>query len=193
MTLRDRGNRPTVLTRLSEKVRLTRDVEGIRVPDGTRIRLPAGASVVIEQSLGGDFTVATECGDRVRIAGEDADALGRAPAPLAEAPVAGEFREEAVWEQLRRVYDPEIPVNIVDLGLVYGVAATPLPEGGHRVEVRMTLTAPGCGMGEVLKRDVERKLAALPGVRDVEVRIVFDPPWTRDRMSEAAKLELGFL
>lgn len=102
------------------------------------------------------------------------------------------FREEMIWKQLRTVRDPEIPVNIVDLGLIYAAAALPAENGGKRIEVRMTLTAPGCSMSDVIKAEVERKLAALPGVREVKVEIVFDPPWDKSRMSEAAKLHLGF-
>jgi len=108
-----------------------------------------------------------------------------------EAP-AGPFREEMIWQQLKTVRDPEIPVNIVDLGLVYAAAAVPAENGGKRIEVRMTLTAPGCAMSDVIKAEVERKLAALPEVREVRVDVVFDPPWDKSKMSEAAKLELGF-
>ncbi|MDR3752495.1 MAG: iron-sulfur cluster assembly protein [Terracidiphilus sp.] len=102
------------------------------------------------------------------------------------------FREEMIWKQLKTVRDPEIPVNIVDLGLIYAAAALPAENGGKRVEVRMTLTAPGCSMSDVIKAEVERKLAALPEVREVKVEVVFDPPWDKSRMSEAAKLHLGF-
>ena len=108
------------------------------------------------------------------------------------APASGPFREEMIWKQLKTVRDPEIPVNIVDLGLIYSAAALPADNGGKRIEVRMTLTAPGCSMSDVIKAEVERKLAALPEVREVKVEIVFDPPWDKSRMSEAAKLHLGF-
>ena len=108
------------------------------------------------------------------------------------APASGPFREEMIWKQLKTVRDPEIPVNIVDLGLIYAAAALPAENGGKRIEVRMTLTAPGCSMSDVIKAEVERKLAALPEVREVKVEIVFDPPWDKSRMSEAAKLHLGF-
>jgi len=104
----------------------------------------------------------------------------------------GLFRDEMIWQQLKTVRDPEIPVNIVDLGLVYAAAAVPAENGGKRVEVRMTLTAPGCAMSDVIKAEVERKLSSLPEVREVRVEVVFDPPWDKSRMSEAAKLQLGF-
>jgi len=105
---------------------------------------------------------------------------------------AGAFRDEMIWQQLKTVRDPEIPVNIVDLGLVYAAAAVPAESGGKRIEVRMTLTAPGCAMSDVIKAEVERKLASLPEVREVRVEVVFDPPWDKSKMSEAAKLQLGF-
>jgi metal-sulfur cluster biosynthetic enzyme len=108
------------------------------------------------------------------------------------APASEPFREEMIWKQLKTVRDPEIPVNIVDLGLIYAAAALPAENGGKRIEVRMTLTAPGCSMSDVIKAEVERKLAALPEVREVKVEVVFDPPWDKSRMSEAAKLHLGF-
>src|SRR5207244_1522713 len=124
------------------------------------------------------FTVTTEDGALLRIADKDADALGeRASAPVAPTPmVVGPFEEERLWEELRTVFDPEIPVNLVDLGLIYRCQAVPLPEGGHRVEIAMSMTAPGCGMGDVLKEDVRRKVQGVPGVREVQVELVWDPP-----------------
>lgn len=180
-----------MLTKLSESIRLKRDCEGVAIPAGNPVILPAGSVVTLKQALGGDFTVRTDCGDQVRVAGKDADALGKPIAAPAAAPVDGPFSEELVWKQLRTVYDPEIPVSIVELGLVYDCEITRLEGGGHRVEIDMTLTAPGCGMADVLKQDVERKIRSLPSVQDVHVEIVFDPPWTQARMSEAARLELG--
>lgn len=175
-----------------ESTYLERDVEAVLVPAGTSVTLPAGSRVTITQELGGDFTVMTGWGYLAVIRGEDADALGReAPAAPAASASEGTFSEEAVWAQLRTVYDPEIPVNVVDLGLIYGVEAAPLSEGGHRVAVRMTLTAPGCGMSPVLVEDVRRKVGAVPSVKEVCVDVVFDPPWNRSMMSEAAQLELG--
>jgi metal-sulfur cluster biosynthetic enzyme len=117
-----------------------------------------------------------------------------APIPTNQntAPIAGPFREEMIWQQLKTVRDPEIPDDIVNLGLVYAASAVPLEDGGRRIDVRMSLTAPGCSMSDVIKAEVERKLAALPEVREVRVDIVFDPPWNSGMMSEAAKLQLGF-
>jgi probable FeS assembly SUF system protein SufT len=123
------------------------------------------------------------------------DAPGERAAPVAEqAPASeGPFEEERVWEQLRTVFDPEIPVNVVELGLIYRCEAMPLPDGGHRVEIDMSMTAPGCGMADVIKEDVRRKVQGAPGVREVEVRIVWDPPWDASRMSDAARLQLGWM
>jgi metal-sulfur cluster biosynthetic enzyme len=114
------------------------------------------------------------------------------PINQSSAPAAGPFREEMIWQQLKTVRDPEIPVDIVNLGLVYSATSTPLENGGKRVDVKMSLTAPGCSMSDVIKAEVERKLAALPEVREVHVDVVFDPPWNPGMMSEAAKLQLGF-
>jgi probable FeS assembly SUF system protein SufT len=183
-------------------ITLTRDCEAIVIPDGYPVTLPAGSEVILTQTLGGDYTVMTNRGFLARIPGQDADALGEEPAPpkggVAEAWQAvdapeGPFDETLVWEQLATCYDPEIPVNIVDLGLIYDCHATPLPEGGQRIEIKMTLTAPGCGMGEILKRDVERKVMTVPGVREVDVELVFEPFWNPTMMSDAARLELNML
>jgi probable FeS assembly SUF system protein SufT len=179
------------------QIPLSRDVEATEIPAGTQARLAAGTPVLLMQAQGGFFTVMTDEGRSYRLGGEDADAIGEARAtPAAAAAPApagpgGEASEQAIWGELRTVFDPEIPVNIVDLGLIYLMRATPLPAGGSRVEVRMTLTAPGCGMGQVLKSDVERKLGNVLGVKEVAVDLVWDPPWDRSRMSEAAKLQLG--
>ncbi len=176
---------------------LTRDCEATQIPSGSKLVLPAGTRVEITQSLGGQFTVTTDEGELLRIADKDADALGERPAetPVAlQAPASeGEFDEQLVWEQLRTVFDPEIPVNLVDLGLIYHCQAVPLPEGGHRVEIKMSMTAPGCGMGDVLKEDVRRKVQSVPGVREVDAEIVWDPPWDASRMSDAARLQLGWM
>jgi len=180
-------------------VSTSRDVEGVGIPSGERFLIPAGTWLVVQQSLGGQFTAMTERGGLVRVDGKDADALGpefeaeaaRFAAERASA-AGGAFEEEKVWDALRTVYDPEIPASIVELGLVYLVAAEPV-EGGQKVHVRMTLTAPGCGIGPVLMDDVRRKVIGVPGVKDADVELVFDPPWDPSRMSEAAKLELGFL
>jgi probable FeS assembly SUF system protein SufT len=173
---------------------LSRDVEVTAIPYGDKIPLKAGTTVIITQALGGSFTGVTDMGYMVRIEGKDADAIGEevqaAPTvqPLGERPV-----EDLVWEQLRTCYDPEIPVDIVELGLVYECQVTPRPEGGHAVHVRFTLTAPGCGMGDYLKMDIERKLSSIPGVGQVEVEVVLDPPWDMSRMSDAARLQLGLM
>ena len=156
--------------------------------------LPAGSRVRITQSLGGSYTVTTEQGAMMRIEANNADALGLAPdAKQAHAAEAGPvpFSEKLVWDRLKTVFDPEIPVNIVDLGLVYSCQITPAETGGHKIEIKMSMTAPGCGMGDVLRADIERKLSQLPEVRQVRAEIVFDPPWTPSRMSDAAKLQLG--
>jgi probable FeS assembly SUF system protein SufT len=176
-----------------------RDVEALQVPSGHRVLLPSGTWLVVQQALGGQFTAMTELGGLVRIDGKDADALGpecveeakRFEAQRAAA-AEGPFEEQKVWEALQAVYDPEIPASIVELGLVYAVAAEPV-EGGRRVHVTMTLTAPACGIGPVLVDDVRRKVLGVPGVKDVEVELVFEPPWDPSRMSEAARLALGFM
>jgi probable FeS assembly SUF system protein SufT len=176
--------------KMNEPKTLSRACEVLEIPSGIRHLLPEGTVVRISQALGDSLTVSTEQG-MYRIEGKDADALGLSVSQKNSATQPGNFGEDAVWAELRTVFDPEIPVNIVDLGLIYSCAITPLPEG-NRVEVKMTLTAPGCGMADVLKADVERKLALLSGVKEVGVEVVFDPPWDPGRMSEAAKLQLGF-
>lgn len=167
------------------------------IPSGEKVTLPAGTEVSVIQTLGGSFTVATEWGDMLRIPGQDADAIGEETAPASEAGASGAAEgpvdaERLVWDQLKTCFDPEIPVNIVDLGLVYHCQVTPLPEGGNKVDVKFTLTAPGCGMGQVLKSDMESKILSLSGVKDVGVEVVFDPPWDPSMMSDAAKIQLGF-
>ena len=179
-----------------DPIKLTRDCEAVQIPSGFPTTLPAGTEVRITQSLGGSYTVTTDYGNMVRIAGKDADALGLTPeiAPAAApAPETPADVEKSVWDQLRTCYDPEIPVNIVELGLVYSCVVKENATGARDVEVKFTLTAPGCGMGEYLKHDVQAKVAALPGVGNVDVEVVFDPPWNQSMMSEAAKLELGML
>lgn len=173
---------------------LSRDVEVTAIPYGERIPLPAGTTVFLTQSLGGSYTVITDMGYMVRIEGKDADAIGEeaVSGPSAEE-LARRPLDELVWDQLRTCYDPEIPVNIVDLGLVYSCEVTPHPEGGHKVSVRFALTAPGCGMGDVLRHDIKSKIAGLPDVKEAEVEVTFDPPWDPSRMSEAARLQLGFM
>lgn len=183
--------------RTHQPVALSRDSEAILIPSGEEVILPAGTEVRVVQTLGGSYTVTTAGGQMLRIAGKDADAVGEeiAPAPQSGAPAAeGPVDvEKMVWDQLRMCFDPEIPVNIVDLGLVYVCRVTPLPDGGNKAEVNFTLTAPGCGMGDILKADVETKLLSVPGIEDIEVEVVVEPPWNPSRMSEAAKLQLGMM
>jgi len=184
--------------RPNEQITLRRDCVAAQIPSGQKVMLPAGAQVRVTQSLGGTYTVMTNNGYLVRIASKDADALGQetptaSPAGASAAVERPADVEQLVWDQLRTCFDPEIPVNIVDLGLVYHCQVTPVPGGGNRVEVKFTLTAPGCGMGAVLQTDIESKILNVPGVEDVEVEVVFDPPWNQDMMSEVAKLELGML
>jgi probable FeS assembly SUF system protein SufT len=177
---------------MSETIKTTRPVEVARIPSGEQIQLPADTPVIITQALGGSFTllVPSEAG-LYRLTGADADAIGR-PTQTAAAPSAvdGQVGEAAVWDVLRTCYDPEIPVNIVDLGLIYGCDVAPA-EGGSRVSVQMTLTAPGCGMGPVLAREAEEKIAGLPGVASATVEVVWDPPWTPERISADGRQKLG--
>jgi probable FeS assembly SUF system protein SufT len=173
---------------------LSRDIEVAAIPYGERIPLAAGSVVYLTQSLGGSYTAVTDMGYMVRIEGKDADAIGeQAQAPLTPEALAEKPLPELVWDQLKTCYDPEIPVNIVDLGLVYECEVTPRPEGGSRVAVKFTLTAPGCGMGDYLRRDIEGKVKALPGVDETDVQVVLEPAWDQSRMSEAARLQLGLM
>jgi probable FeS assembly SUF system protein SufT len=174
----------------NQTVQLTRDCAAIAIPAGTRQVVPAGTTVRITQAAGTSYTVSAN-GMLYRIEDKDADALGLS-GPASETHTPPEFSEKMVWDQLKTVYDPEIPVNIVDLGLIYSCAIAADEQGGKKIDVAMSLTAPGCGMSDVLKADVERKLAGLPEVKAVRVEVVFDPPWSPARMSEAAKLQLGF-
>jgi probable FeS assembly SUF system protein SufT len=175
---------------------LLRDCPAVRIPSGEPITLAAGTQVFITQALGGSFTVATDQG-LARIADKDADALGLEAA----AQTAGATRadtdvpvdEKAVWDQLRTCYDPEIPVNIVDLGLVYDCAVTPREGGGSRVNIKMTLTAPGCGMGPVIAQEAEQKVLSIPGVAEASVELVWDPPWNQAMISEVGMMKLGLI
>jgi probable FeS assembly SUF system protein SufT len=178
----------------SEPITLSRACEVIEIPSGVHVILPADSVVRIMQSLGSGYTVATDRGYMCRVDAKDADALGLANEVGAQPPAVQElvFSERMVWDELKTVYDPEIPVNIVDLGLVYSCVIAPLEQGGNRVHIKMSMTAPGCGMGNVLKADVESKVSRLPSVKEVDVEVVFDPPWRPGLMSDAAKLHLGF-
>jgi len=181
----------------NEPIILSRDCEAIQIPSGKKVILPAGSQVTVTQSLGGTYTVVTGQGDMVRIANKDADAIGKeAEASQAEKLTVVEGPadlEKLVWDQLKTCFDPEIPVNIVDLGLVYHCQVTPLPEGGNKVDVKFTLTAQGCGMGGVLKADMQSKILSLSDVKDVDVEVVFDPPWEPSMMSDAAKIQLNMM
>ena len=179
--------------RMQKEVTTTREIEAREIPSGTKLMIPEGTPLAITQSLGGSYTVMTPYGSMARVDGKDADAIGQEAVAEQEAAAGGKTTEELAWDQLRTCYDPEIPVNIVDLGLVYQCGATPLPEGGKKVEVRFTLTAPGCGMGDVLREDIRGKLLSLPDVREADVQVLFDPPWNMSMMSEAAKLQLGLM
>lgn len=166
------------------------------IPQGNKIPLASGAWVTVIQTLGGTFTIRTDTGALARIDGSDADVLGlEVPLPVDELTPAdaGTFDMGQVMERLKTVFDPEIPVNIVELGLIYSCKNEALPGGGHRVDIEMSMTAPGCGMGDVLKEDVRARLQTLPGVAQVNVEIVWSPPWDSSRMSEAARLQLGWL
>jgi probable FeS assembly SUF system protein SufT len=175
-----------------QPITLSRSCEATEIPSGIRATLPAGSPVTLMQSLGGSYTVTNDRGYMYRIDASDADAIGLTAA-LPEPPPSdlGNFNEQLVWEQLKTVFDPEIPVNIVDLGLIYSCEITPV-DAGNKIDIKMSMTAPGCGMGNVLKADVEKKISGLPSVKEVQVEVVFDPPWNPTRMSDAAKLQLGF-
>jgi probable FeS assembly SUF system protein SufT len=173
-------------------IELKRECKAVEIPSGIPRVLPAGSLVRVSQSLGTSYTIVSDVGYMCRIDASDADALGLSPAEVKVNDVAqGPFSEQAMWDQLRTVYDPEIPVNIVDLGLIYSCNVASLDDGGKKIDVKMSMTAPGCGMGNVLKADVEDKLGRLPQVKSVNVEVVFDPPWHPGRMSEAARLQLG--
>ena len=183
-------------------VTLTRDVIAAVVPVGTPITLNAGQEARITQALGGSYTVVVH-GNMYRVEGKDADALGIQPdqppattAPLASDPQSARNEaeiEREVWEQLKTCYDPEIPVNIVDLGLVYGVAVNAFKDDTFRVDVKLTLTAPGCGMGPVIQQEAQDKLLYITGVEEAEVELVWDPPWNQAMLTDVAKLELGLM
>jgi probable FeS assembly SUF system protein SufT len=172
---------------------LKREVTATRIPQGEALLLPQGTPVIITQALGGSYTVVvpSEAG-LYRIGAEFADALGKEAAAEAVTAHEGEVGEAQVWDVLKTCYDPEIPVNIVDLGLVYGLKVEPGPEGA-KVAVEMTLTAPGCGMGPVIAREAQQKIASLDGVAEADVQVVWDPPWNPDRISEEGKQKLGIV
>jgi probable FeS assembly SUF system protein SufT len=178
----------------NEHVTLTRDCDAVVIPAGDKVKLLAGMTGFLTQALGGSFTVYID-GNLFRIAGTDGDAIGKEPLAGPEVPEdASEAEiEAAVWQQLRTCYDPEIPINIVELGLVYECKVERAANGEREVKIKMTLTAPGCGMGEILAADVREKVGLIPTVARADVELVFDPPWNQSMMSEEARLEAGLL
>lgn len=189
-----------------EQVTLTRDCQAILIPYGEMVTLHKGDEATITQALGGSYTLYIR-GSLVRLDGKDADAIGKEP--IAEAAVEDEIAaiataqnremgypevtEDLVWEKLKTCYDPEIPINIVDLGLIYSCELKPRESGGTRVEIKMTLTAPGCGLGDFIADDAKRTVSQVPGVTEVTVELVWDPPWDQSMISEAARLQLGMM
>ncbi|MBX7156925.1 MAG: putative Fe-S cluster assembly protein SufT [Verrucomicrobiae bacterium] len=178
----------------NQEIVLKRDCEVIQIPSGEKVLLEKGTPVFVTQALGGTYTVSYSRG-LARIPSKDQDALGVVTEETSEAEnqsTSGEVNEEKVWEQLKTVYDPEIPVNIVDLGLVYSMEVKK-EEKGHRVEVKMTLTAPGCGMGPTIAADAREKVLLVPGVVEADVQLVWDPPWNPGMISEAGRMKLGMV
>lgn len=178
---------------MREEVTFNRNTEAIMIPSGERVLVPQGANATITQSLGGAYTLITDRGLMVRISGREVEAIGKEALETAEVKaeeLTPETLEAMVWDALKTCYDPEIPVNIVDLGLVY-LCEIEETEAGKDVKIKMTLTAPGCGMGPVLASDVKGKIEGIPGVKNADVEVVFDPVWDRSMMSDAAKLQLG--
>jgi probable FeS assembly SUF system protein SufT len=183
-----------------ERVEISRDCDAIAIPAGYTVRLVKGMTAFVTQALGGSYTLQVpEMGGLFRLAGGDADAIGKEPKEAGEAPGAAtdapqaHSLEDEVWAQLKTCYDPEIPVNIVDLGLIYDMRVSELAEGGKRVEVKMTLTAAGCGMGTVIAAEAQQKIAGLPDVEEAHVEVVWDPPWNPQMISSEGKERLGML
>lgn len=178
----------------NEPVVVERDIRAVVIPAGINVTLRAGQAGYITQALGGSFTVYIE-GNLFRIAGEDADAIGKTPVKLPELPpnATEEDVKNLVWEQMRTCFDPEIPINIVDLGLVYECEIERNADDTRTVHVKMTLTAPGCGMGEILVQDVKEKVELIPTIKEAKVELVFDPPWNQSMMSDAARLQTGMM
>lgn len=177
-----------------EKIELKRECELIQIPSGNKVKLPAGTALTIMQSLGGSYTVMTDEGFLLRVQAEDVDAIGKEAKEAVSVQETSDIPfEKKVWDQLRTCYDPEIPVNIAELGLIYACNITDLTEGGKKVEIQMTLTAPGCGMGETIRNEVQSKVSRLAEAQEVHVELVWSPAWTPEKMTEAAKLQLGML
>ena len=173
---------------------LTRDVKAVIIPAGEELQLREGTSGFITQSLGGSFTIYIE-GNLFRISGNDADSIGKEVEPPPKIPENATDKdiEDIIWSQLRSCYDPEIPINIVDLGLIYRCDIQTLEDNNRSVTIDMTLTAPGCGMGEILVEDAKDKVSIIPTIKSVEVELVFDPPWSQEMMSEEARLQTGMM
>jgi probable FeS assembly SUF system protein SufT len=181
---------------MNDSVKLLRDCPATKIPSGEKIAIPAGTEVGITQSLGGSYTIVCELG-LARVEEQDADALGftvnKVEAVTAQEKLDAATTEKMVWDRLKTVYDPEIPVNIVDLGLVYDMALSDLEDGSRKVEVKMTLTAPGCGMGPTIQADAKSKIGTVPGISDADVVLVWDPPWTQNMITEVGKMKLGMI
>jgi probable FeS assembly SUF system protein SufT len=178
----------------NEPVTFLRDCAAVLIPAGEKVTLPEGSTGFMTQALGGSFTIYIE-GNLFRIAGRDGDAIGKAPLTAPDLPddATEADIESAIWQQLRTCYDPEIPINIVELGLVYECKIERASSGNRVAKVKMTLTAPGCGMGEILAQDVREKIEMIPTIERADVELVFDPPWNQSMMSEEARLEAGLL
>ena len=183
-----------MFSQTSQPCQFERDCRAVMIPSGDEVTIPAGTVGYITQALGGSFTVFVD-GNLFRIAGVDADAIGKEPVRPPSLPVDAteEDVEKLVWEQIKTCYDPEIPVNVVDLGLIYSCEMTTNDRGEREVSVRMTLTAPGCGMGDILVEDVRSKISLVPTIARVEVELTFDPPWNHQMMSDVARLETGMM
>lgn len=181
---------------MDDRRTLTREVEVTLIPQGTPMSLPQGEEVTITHRLGGNFTVMTHNG-MFRIKGADADCLGEEATEATKDAAAeahdGPPEQDALWEALKSVFDPEIPVNIVDLGLVYSLETNEREEGGYQLRMDMTLTAPGCGMGPAIAEDAKMRLESVPGVSEAVVEIVWDPPWNQDMITEEGKMVLGLI
>jgi probable FeS assembly SUF system protein SufT len=178
----------------NEPIVVQREVKAVAIPAGVEVNLKLGSVGYITQALGGSFTVYID-GNLFRIPGQDADAIGKTAAKAPEIPegASEDDVKNVIWQQLRTCYDPEIPVNIVDLGLVYDCDVVKNPDGTRTVDVRMTLTAPGCGMGEILVQDVREKVELVPTVARANVELTFDPPWNHTMMSDEARLQTGMM
>ncbi len=180
---------------IDEQIIIERDCEATLIPFGNKITLKKGEDAHITQALGGSYTLMIR-GNLVRIEGKDADAIGKIPEVqpwLEDNQNDGRVNEKAVWDAMKTCYDPEIPVNVVDLGLIYSCEISDAENGGSKVAVKMTLTAPGCGMGDMIATEVKQKIEGIPGTTEAKVELVWDPPWDRDMITESARLQLGMM